>query len=143
MMNVCNCIRRRVLLCIYTIKNVFSNPVWENSLNLKSLLQSISVCSGELKSRNRPVPRCLPCHRCKRRAGMTRREAMLSRVMSRVTWSRLRPATVSPFTCKISSPIPSRPVYGPSPLLSATFSTYTPETKTPTDRISTWCLYVA
>lgn len=78
-------------------------------------LQSISsVCSGE--SDAMAAGEMALCHayppsqRWLRRAGMIRREAVLSRVMSRVTWSRLSPATASPFTCRISSPMPRRPV---------------------------------
>ena len=46
-----------------------------------------------------------------------------------VTWSKLRQATFSPFTSRISSPTASRPAYNFSVLLSTIFSTYTPAVK--------------
>lgn len=47
-------------------------------------------------------------------------------VSRRITWARLRSATFSPFTSRISSPADSRPEYSFSVLLSNMSSTYTP-----------------
>lgn len=107
------------------------------------LLQSVrSVCSSQLLCMS--PGEVAVCHACPvnqrwlRRAGMIRREAVLSLVMRRVTWSKVSPATASPFTCRISSPMPRRPTYGPSPLPSPTFSTYTPAQRRKKRREERW-----
>lgn len=55
MMNVCNCIRCKVLLCNYTIRNY---SVWENSLNLKSL--SVHQCVQRWIKTQEPLCSTLP-----------------------------------------------------------------------------------